>query len=61
MQGDLDNLKTYVDTYDTSMKKIQASLSSFKENLQINFNSETNLTSGSFNGMDCRSLGQSIV
>ena len=43
------------------MSTIQSALNAFKGNLELNFNSETNLTSGSFNGVDCRVLGETIT
>ena len=58
--SNLAAIQTTVLSYDTSMKTIQASLNSFKSNLETNFNSETNLTSGSFNGLDCRVVGETI-
>ena len=60
VQTNIDNIKLAVDDYDLSMKTIQASLNTFKSNLETNFDSETNLTSGSFNGVDCRVVGETI-
>ena len=57
VQSTLDTESAAVTNYDNAVKTIQANLNSFKSNLETNFNSETNLTSGSFNGVDCRVLG----
>lgn len=55
--GSLNTLKTYVTNYDNAFKSTQASLSTFSTILQSSFNEATNLTSGTFNGMDCRVIG----
>ena len=61
VQNTLDAQSALVTDYDNSVKTIQANLNSFKSNLETNFDSTTNLTSGSFNGVDCRVLGESIT
>lgn len=57
VQSDLDSIQSVVSDYDLSVKAVQASLNTFKSNLEANFNSETNLETGSFNGFDCRVIG----
>jgi len=57
VNGSLASLKTIVDDYTTKANSVKAGLNSFKTTLEANLNSMTNLTSGSFNGMDCRAIG----
>lgn len=57
VQSNLDNIKTNVVSYESRVQTIQGSLSSFKSTLVQNFNSQTNLVTGSFNGVDCRVIG----
>jgi hypothetical protein len=54
------SLKTIVDDYAVKANSVKAGLNSFKTTLEANLNSMMNLTSGSFNGMDCRAIGESI-
>lgn len=54
------SLKTIVDDYAVKANSVKAGLNSFKTTLEANLNSMTNLTSGSFNGMNCRAIGESI-
>ena len=54
------SLKTTVDDYATKVSSSKASLNSFKTTLEANLDSMTNLTSGSFNGVDCKVIGESI-
>ena len=54
---DLTNLQTKINDYDTSFKGTQANISTYKTILETNFDPITNLTSGTFNGLDCRVLG----
>ena len=61
VQNTIDSESAAVTNYDNAVKTIQASLNSFKSNLETNFNSETNLTSGSFNGVDCSVMGETIM
>lgn len=60
MNGTLNSIKTLVDNYATKTNSVKAGLNSFKTTLQANLDSMTNLTSGSFNGVDCRTIGESI-
>ena len=56
----LDSLNTLlsdVTAYDNYYKNILANVSTFSTILQTNFDGITNLTSGTFNGMDCRVIG----
>lgn len=56
----LNILKTDVTSYDTAFQTVQASLSTFSTILQSsqnNFKGTTDLTTGTFNGMDCRVVG----
>ena len=53
----LNTLQTQINNYDTAFKNTQANISTYKTILETNFNSLTNLTSGTFNGLDCRVLG----
>jgi hypothetical protein len=55
--ADLTTLKSKVTDYDTTFKAIQANISTYSTILQTNFNGQTNLTSGTFNGLDCRVIG----
>lgn len=61
VQSNLDTIQTNVNTYQSKVSTIQGNLNSFKSNLLQNFNSQTNLATGSFNGLDCRVLGSSII
>jgi hypothetical protein len=60
VDGSLDNLKTVVNDYTSKVDTEKASINKFKTALQSNLDSMTNLTSGSFNGMDCRIISESI-
>jgi hypothetical protein len=57
VNGSIDSLKIIVDNYATKVSSVKAAVNSFKTTLEANLNSMTNLTSGSFNGMDCRVIG----
>jgi hypothetical protein len=59
--GSLSTLQADVTSYDNSFKGVQANLTTFATILQTNFNGITNLTSGTFSGMDCRVIGESIA
>ena len=61
VQANINNIKTNVNNYESKVSTIQGNLNSFKSNLVQNFNSLTNLVYGSFNGVDCRVVGESIV
>lgn len=56
----LNSLKVLVDDYAVKTNSIKASLNSFKTTLETNINSMTNSTSGSFQGIDCKIIGESI-
>jgi hypothetical protein len=58
---DLNSLQTKITDYDNTFKATQASISTYSTILETNYNGLTNLTSGSFNGLDCRVLGESIM
>ena len=60
VNSSLASLKIIVDDYATKTNSIKAGVNSFKTTLEANLNSMTNLTSGSFNGMDCKTVGESI-
>lgn len=55
--SNLNSLQTKITDYDTQFKLTQANISTYSTILQTNFNPLTNLTSGTFNGLDCRVLG----
>ena len=57
----LNTIETSITDYDTSFKGTQANISSYESILTSNYNGITNLTAGTFNGMDCRVLGESII
>lgn len=61
VQTNLNTLNTNVNNYQSKVSTIQGNLNSFKSNLIQNFNSQTNLATGSFNGVDCRVIGASIT
>lgn len=61
IQTNVNSINTNVNTYQSKVGTIQGNLNSFKSNLIQNFNSLTNLAYGSFNGVDCRVIGESIV
>jgi hypothetical protein len=56
-QTNLNNIKSFVQNYDTKLKSVQANVNTFKTNLNTNFDSTNNLVYGSFNGVDCRVVG----
>lgn len=60
VNGSISSLKVIVDDYTTKANSVKAGVNSFKTTLETNMNSMTNLTSGSFNGMDCRTIAESI-
>ncbi len=60
VNGSISYLKTMVDDWATKTNSVKAGVNSFKTALETNFNSMTNLTSGSFNGVDCRVVGETI-
>ena len=60
VNGSIISLKTTADDYATKVSAVKASLNSFKTTLEANLDSMTNLTSGSFNGVDCKVIGESI-
>jgi hypothetical protein len=53
----LTALLTGVTDYDNTFKNIQANITTFSTILQTSFDGITNLTAGTFNGMDCRVIG----
>jgi hypothetical protein len=53
----LTTLNTDVIDYDNYFKNVQANVTTFSTILQTNFDRTTNLTAGTFNGMDCRVIG----
>jgi hypothetical protein len=53
----LNTLLSDVTSYDNYYKTILANVSTFSTILQTNFDGTTNLTAGTFNGMDCRVIG----
>ncbi len=57
VNASINSLKVLVDDYATKVNSVKAALNSFKTTLEANLNSMTNLTSGSFNGIDCRTIG----
>lgn len=61
VQNNLNAIQTNTNAYQSKVATIQGNLNSFKANLIQNFNSQTNAVTGSFNGLDCRVLGESIV
>lgn len=50
----VNNIKTVVKDYTKKVDSVKASLNTFQTSLETNFDSMTNLKSGSFNGMDCK-------
>ena len=58
---DISNLQTLVNNYDTSFKATQANISSYKTILENNYDSITNRTAGTFNGLDCRVIAESLM
>ena len=54
---DLTNLLSKVTDYDTTFKGTQANISTYKTILESSYNGLTNLTAGTYNGLDCRVLG----
>lgn len=59
--SDLTTLQSKISDYDTTFKSTQANISTYSTILQTNFNGLTNLTSGTFNGLDCRVIGESVI
>jgi len=59
--ADLTTLQSKINDYDTTFKATQANVSSYSSILQTNFNGLTNLTVGTFNGLDCRVIGESVI
>jgi len=57
----LTGLGTSISTYDTNFKNTQANITTYSTILQSNFNSITNLTAGTFNGLDCRVIGETVM
>ena len=55
--ANLTTLQSKITDYDTTFKATQANISTYSTILQTNFNGLTNLTSGTFNGLDCRVIG----
>jgi hypothetical protein len=48
---------TNINSYDTDFKATQSNISTYKTILETNYNGLTNLTAGTFYGLDCRVLG----
>ena len=59
--SNLNNIQTNVGGYATATQATQSNISTFSTILQTNFDSTTNVTSGSFNGVDCRVIGETII
>ncbi len=57
----LNTIQTNVLSYDTAFKGTQSNLSTFSTILQTNYAGTTNTLTGTFNGMDCRVIGESII
>ncbi len=57
----LTNLQSKITDYQTTFNAIQANISTYSTILQSSFNDQINLVSGSFNGLDCRVIGESII
>ena len=55
--SDIINLGVSISNYDTNFKSTQANITTYSSILQSNFDAITNLTSGTFNGLDCRVIG----
>ncbi len=55
--GSLTTLNSHVIDYDNYFKNVQANVTTFSNILQENYDGITNLTAGTFNGMDCRVIG----
>ncbi len=55
--ANLSHLQSTITDYDTTFKATQSNISTYSTILQTNFNGLTNLTSGTFNGLDCRVIG----
>lgn len=55
--NDLTTLNIDVTDYDNYFKNVQANVTTFSTILQTNFDGTTNLTAGTWNGMDCRVIG----
>jgi hypothetical protein len=53
----LTSLGTSISAYDTNFKNAQANITTYATILQSNFGTTTNLTAGTFNGLDCRVIG----
>ncbi len=61
VQTNINTIKTNVNNYRSSVASIQGNVNGFQSNLVQNFNSQTNQLTGSFNGVDCRVVGQSMI
>jgi len=61
VQSNLNNLQANINLYDTKFKSSQSNISAYTTILKTNFDSTTNVTSGSFNGLDCRVIGETII
>lgn len=59
--SDIINLGVSISNYDTNFKSTQANITTYSSILQSNFDAITNLTSGTFNGLDCRVIGESVI
>jgi hypothetical protein len=59
--ANINSIKTNVAGYQTKVSTIQGNLNSFKSNLIQNFNSQTNTVYGTFNGINCKVLGESLI
>lgn len=57
----LNTLLSSINSYDSTFQGVQSSLSSFSTILQSNYDGQTNLITGSFNGLDCRTIAESIT
>jgi hypothetical protein len=57
----LADLLNKVTDYDNTFKATQANISNYKTILESSYNGVDNLTAGTFNGLDCRVLGESIA
>jgi hypothetical protein len=57
----LTSLGLSISNYDTNFKIAQANITTYSTILQSNFNPITNLTAGTFNGLDCRVIGETVI
>ena len=56
----MTTLMTSITNYDTTFKQTQANITTYATLLQTNFDSLTNLQTGTLNGIDCRVIYESL-